>query len=77
MVERCKDAGITILPSAGPVAEMFNGKKIASSTRARDLKEGQYPAVVYVPRADTVERFLAPQSTSATAPSRAPHAILI
>ena len=68
MVERCKDRNITIAPSAGPVAVMFNGHRIAYSKRALDLKEGEYPVVIYIPRADVIDRFLAPSEHSTFCP---------
>lgn len=43
---------ITITPIAGPVTVTAGGVALGQSTRALELKEGSYPPVVYVPRAD-------------------------
>ncbi len=68
MEEKCRDRDITITPSLGSVAVMFNGHKIAYSTRALDLREGEYPVVIYIPRVDVVERFLAPSEHTSYCP---------
>ena len=44
---------ITITRSSKRVRVTFAGKTIADSTRALTLKEASYPAINYVPRADT------------------------
>ncbi|HMN73464.1 MAG TPA: DUF427 domain-containing protein [Rhodoblastus sp.] len=43
---------ITIAPSQKRVRVLFNGKVVADTTRALDLKEASYPVVRYIPRAD-------------------------
>lgn len=43
---------ITITPAPKRLRVMWNGKKIADTTRALDLKEASYPVVHYVPRED-------------------------
>lgn len=43
---------ITIEPSPRRVRVGFNGKTVADTTNALILREGSYPPVVYVPRAD-------------------------
>ena len=47
------DHPITITPSSKRVRVTFAGKTIADSTRALSLKEARYPAINYIPRADT------------------------
>ncbi len=43
---------ITITPQAGKVTVTYKGAVVAESTKALSLKEGLYPATIYVPRAD-------------------------
>jgi uncharacterized protein (DUF427 family) len=47
-----KDHPITIGPIAERVRVVWRGRKIGDSKRALDLREANYPPVVYVPRAD-------------------------
>lgn len=47
------DHPITITPSSKRVRVTFAGKVIADSTHTLTLKEANYPAVHYIPRADT------------------------
>lgn len=47
------DHPITITPNGKRVRVTFAGKVIADSTRTLTLKEASYPAVHYIPRADT------------------------
>jgi len=49
---KCRDKDIIISPHSTRVSVMFNGRKIATSVRALDLKEGAYPAVTYLPLSD-------------------------
>ena len=46
------DHPIVIRPAAGRVVVRWKGREIANSTRALELKEHVYPAVIYVPRED-------------------------
>jgi len=46
------DHPITIAPLAGRVTVQFKGVRVAQSDKALELKEAQYPAVIYVPRSD-------------------------
>src|SRR5215472_1513285 len=46
------DHPITITRNAGRVRVTFAGHVVADTTRALTLKEGTYPAVHYIPRAD-------------------------
>jgi uncharacterized protein (DUF427 family) len=47
-----KDHPITIGPIAERVRVVWRGRKIGDSSHALELKEANYPPVVYVPRAD-------------------------
>ncbi len=47
------DHPITVTPSTKRVRVTFGGKVIADSSRTLTLKEASYPAVHYIPRADT------------------------
>ncbi|MDD1966699.1 DUF427 domain-containing protein [Pseudomonas putida] len=46
------DHPITIAPLRGRVTVQFKGVRVAQSDKALELKEAQYPAVIYVPRSD-------------------------
>lgn len=46
------DHPITISPTSGRVVVRFGGEVVAETTHALTLKEGSYPPVQYVPRAD-------------------------
>lgn len=43
---------ITITPLAGRVTVRFKDVLVAQSDKALQLKEAQYPAVIYIPRSD-------------------------
>ena len=47
-----KDHPITIAPIAERVRVVWRGRTIGDSSRALELREANYPPVVYVPRAD-------------------------
>ena len=47
-----KDHPITIAPIPTRVRVVWRGRTIGESSRALELKEANYPPVVYVPRAD-------------------------
>ena len=47
------DHPITIEPNGTRVRVRFAGKVVADTTRALALREASYPAVYYIPRADT------------------------
>ena len=51
------DHPITITPSPARVRVRFNGKVVAETTRAIELKEEGYRLVRYIPRADIDMRF--------------------
>ncbi len=46
------DHPITITPFSKQVRVKFNGKTIADTTAALELKEASYPSVFYIPRDD-------------------------
>jgi len=53
------DHPITITPLKGRVSVLFRGVRVAQSENALELKEAQYPAVIYVPRSDiSIEHYL-------------------
>ena len=43
---------ITIAPHPGRVRVLFAGEAVAESDKALSLREGRYPAVLYIPRSD-------------------------
>lgn len=43
---------ITVTPNPNRVRVLFGGRIVADTVKALDLKEANYPVVVYVPRAD-------------------------
>ena len=43
---------ITVTPAAGRLRVIRNGKVVAETSRALDLKEASYPVVHYIPRED-------------------------
>ena len=47
-----KDHPISILPIAERVRVVWRGRVIGDSTHALELREANYPPVVYMPRAD-------------------------
>ena len=49
---------ITVEPSDKKVEVRFAGETIASSTNALELREGDYPAVYYLPPEDVNETYL-------------------
>jgi uncharacterized protein (DUF427 family) len=57
--EQCLDRDISIEPAGGEVEVSFNGRVIASTPEALSLREGDYPAVLYVPRRSVNAEILA------------------
>lgn len=53
------DHPITIAPQPRRVRVLLGGVVLAETTRALELKEAQYPAVQYIPRADVAMALLA------------------
>jgi uncharacterized protein (DUF427 family) len=50
MTNQCLPKNIRIAAHEGRVTVIFDGKVIASSTRALDLNEPGYPVRIYIPR---------------------------
>ena len=61
---------ITITPIAGPVTVAAGGTVLGTSHNALDLREGSYPSVVYVPRADIDMAFLERTQRATTCPHK-------
>ena len=59
---------ITMTPHDGRVVVRVNGTVVADTTRALDLNEASYPAVVYVPLDDVDQSALAPSATGSYCP---------
>lgn len=68
MPRQCLDKNITIAPAAGRVSVIFDGRVIASSTRALALNEPGAPLRIYIPRADVEPAALASSATRSTCP---------
>jgi uncharacterized protein (DUF427 family) len=62
------DHPITIEPHAGRVTVRVAGTLVADTTAALSLQEADYPAVLYIPRADVVDAHLARTETSTYCP---------
>ena len=62
------DHPITIAPSGTRVRVRFGGKVVADTTLALTLREANYPAVYYVPRADADMSLLAATSHATHCP---------
>jgi uncharacterized protein (DUF427 family) len=63
-----RDHPITIEPNGGRVRVIFAGRVIADSTRALTLREANYPAVHYIPRADATMDLLEPTAHTSHCP---------
>jgi uncharacterized protein (DUF427 family) len=61
---------ITVTPIAGPVTVSAGGTPLGTSTKALELREGSYPPVVYVPRADIAMERLEKTARSTTCPHK-------
>lgn len=59
---------IKIRPATGTWVVRAAGAVIGESTNALELVEGDYPPVIYFPRADLAMAFLEPTNTSSTCP---------
>ena len=60
---------ISVTPHPKRVRVRFNGRTVADTTRALALREGSYPTVLYIPRADAEMDLL----TRSTRTSHCPH----
>lgn len=58
MPKTCRDQDIEISPTKNQVSVTFNGKTIAQTNNAMDLREAKYPIVIYIPLADVDQNFL-------------------
>jgi uncharacterized protein (DUF427 family) len=61
---------ITVTPIAAPVTVSAGGVTLGTSRNALELKEGSYPPVIYVPRADIDMGKLEKTSRSTTCPHK-------
>jgi uncharacterized protein (DUF427 family) len=61
---------ITLTPIPGPVTVTANGTPLGTSRNALDLREGSYPPVIYVPRADIDMGKLEKTQRSTTCPHK-------
>ena len=59
---------IKIRPATGTWVVRAGGAVLGETTRALELSEGDYPAVIYVPREDIAMAFLDKSDTSSTCP---------
>jgi uncharacterized protein (DUF427 family) len=61
-------AHIEIIPASGRVVARWRGHVVVDTTRALELREGAYPPVLYLPRADADMKLLAPSPRHTTCP---------
>ncbi|TNC73825.1 DUF427 domain-containing protein [Rubellimicrobium roseum] len=61
---------ITITPSDGTWVVTADGAVLAESRRALELREGTYPAVIYIPRDDIAMALFEPSPTRTTCPHK-------
>ncbi len=59
---------IKIRPATGTWVVRAGGAVLGESTRALELTEGDYPAVIYFPREDLAMAFLEPTTTNSVCP---------
>ncbi|WP_342076191.1 DUF427 domain-containing protein [Yoonia sp. SS1-5] len=59
---------IKIRPATGTWSVRAGGAVLGESTNALELTEGDYPPVIYFPRADIAMAFLEPSETTSTCP---------
>ncbi|MEO8883081.1 MAG: DUF427 domain-containing protein [Devosia sp.] len=64
----CLSKDIKITPANGRTTVSFEGKVIASSTRALALDEPGAPLRIYIPREDVAADVLAPSATHTSCP---------
>lgn len=68
MTQQCGDTDIVITPTRGRVRVRFAGEVIAETDKALDLREGDYPVRIYVPRAAVKAEILANSDHHTTCP---------
>jgi uncharacterized protein (DUF427 family) len=61
---------IRITPAGGTVTVRANGAVIGESERAVELREGSYPPVIYIPRADMAMALLDKTTRQTTCPHK-------
>ena len=61
---------IIITPQTGKVTVTYKGAVIAESVRALSLKEGSYPATIYVPRTDIRPEYFIETAHKTTCPHK-------
>tara|TARA_R110002072_G_scaffold202056_1_gene359856 strand:+ start:111 stop:452 length:342 start_codon:yes stop_codon:yes gene_type:complete len=61
---------IKIRPAKGTFVVRAGGAVLGETTRALELTEGSYPAVVYIPREDIAMAFLDPSITTSSCPHK-------
>ena len=59
---------ITIRPATGTWVVRAGGAVLGESMQALEMTEGDYPPVIYFPRADIAMAFLEPSDTTSTCP---------
>lgn len=61
---------ITIRPATGTWVVRAGGAVLGESIQALEMTEGDYPPVIYFPRADIAMAFLEPSDTTSTCPHK-------
>lgn len=61
---------ITITPAEGTWVVRAGGAVLGESTQALELREGDYPPVIYFPRGDIAMAFLEPSAKSTNCPHK-------
>jgi uncharacterized protein (DUF427 family) len=59
---------IVIAPAPGRVVVRWRGRTAADTSRALELREANYPPVLYIPRDDADMRLFAPSAHETTCP---------
>ena len=59
---------IVVAPAPGRVVVRWRGRTAADSRRALELREANYPPVLYIPRDDADMRLFAPSAHETTCP---------
>jgi len=62
------DHPITVKRAAGRVVVRWRGRQAADTRRALELREANYPPVLYIPRDDADMRLFAPSAHQTTCP---------
>ena len=65
-----EQAYITITPVAGRVTVTWRGQPVLTTSHALELREGSYPPVLYLPRADADMAFFARTDRETTCPHK-------